>query len=103
MFITTANLLDPIQPAFRDRMEIIELPGYTEEEKLQIALKHLVPKQLLENALKPQWIDMTEGAIKSIISQYTREAGVRNLEREIASVCRKVARQVAEGIKRQSE
>nr|HUM34075.1 endopeptidase La [Candidatus Saccharicenans sp.] len=99
MFITTANLLDPIQPAFRDRMEIIELPGYTEEEKLQIALKHLVPKQMTENALRPEWIEITEGAIKAIISQYTREAGVRNLEREIAAVCRKVARQVAEGHK----
>ena len=99
MFIATANLLDPIQPAFRDRMEIIELPGYTEEEKLQIALKHLVPKQMTENALRPEWIEITEGAIKAIISQYTREAGVRNLEREIAAVCRKVARQVAEGHK----
>jgi len=99
MFITTANLLDPIQPAFRDRMEIIELPGYTEEEKLQIALKHLVPKQMTENALRPEWIEITEGAIKAVISQYTREAGVRNLEREIAAVCRKVARQVAEGHK----
>lgn len=97
MFITTANLLDPIQPAFRDRMEVLSLPGYTEEEKLQIALRHLVPKQVEENALNKNLISFTNGAIKKIISQYTREAGVRNLEREIASVCRKVARKVAEG------
>ncbi len=97
MFITTANLLDPIQPAFRDRMEIIHLPGYTEEEKLQIAIQHLVPKQIKENALTPRLITFTGGAIKKAISVYTREAGVRNLEREIASVCRKTARRVAEG------
>jgi ATP-dependent Lon protease len=97
MFITTANLLDPIQPAFRDRMEILKLPGYTEEEKLQIALRHLVPKQIQENALSNEYISFTKGAIQRIISLYTREAGVRNLEREIASVCRKVARKVAEG------
>jgi len=97
MFITTANLLDPIQPAFRDRMEILRLPGYTEEEKLQIAMRHLVPKQIKENALDEILIVFTKGALKKIISLYTREAGVRNLEREIASVCRKVARQVAEG------
>jgi ATP-dependent Lon protease len=100
MFITTANLLDPIQPAFRDRMEILELPGYTEEEKLQIALQHLVPKQVAENALTSAMISFTPGAIKKIISLYTREAGVRNLEREIAAVCRKVARKVAEGRKK---
>ncbi|MFQ6038754.1 MAG: endopeptidase La, partial [Candidatus Aminicenantales bacterium] len=100
MFITTANLLDPIQPAFRDRMEILHLPGYTEEEKLQIALRHLVPKQIKEHALTSKHISFTRGAIQKIISLYTREAGVRNLEREIASVCRKVARRVAEGRKR---
>jgi ATP-dependent Lon protease len=99
MFITTANLLDPIQPAFRDRMEILELPGYTEEEKLQIAVRHLVPKQVAENGLTPKLIGFTAGGVKKIISLYTREAGVRNLEREIASVCRKVARKVAEGRK----
>jgi ATP-dependent Lon protease len=99
MFITTANLLDPIQPAFRDRMEILQLPGYTEEEKLQIALRHLVPKQIKENALNEKLISFTKGAIQKIISLYTREAGVRNLEREIASICRKVARKVAEGKK----
>jgi ATP-dependent Lon protease len=100
MFITTANLLDPIHPAFRDRMEIIRLPGYTEEEKLEIALQHLVPKQVKENALTPKLIQFTSGAIKKIISVFTREAGVRNLERELASVCRKVARRVAEGKRR---
>jgi len=99
MFITTANLLDPIQPAFRDRMEILELPGYTEEEKLQIAIKHLIPKQIGENALDSKFINFSEGSVKKIISLYTREAGVRNLEREIASICRKVARKVAEGHK----
>jgi ATP-dependent Lon protease len=99
MFITTANLLDPIHPAFRDRMEVLNLPGYTEEEKLQIALRHLIPKQIKENALSNKWISFTKGAIKKIISQFTREAGVRNLERDIASVCRKVARRVAEGKK----
>ena len=97
MFITTANLLDPIQPAFRDRMEIIQLPGYIEEEKLEIAQQHLVPKQVKENALTLRLIQFTSGAIKKIVAVYTREAGVRNLEREIASVCRKVARKVAEG------
>ncbi|HEX2695297.1 MAG TPA: endopeptidase La, partial [Acidobacteriota bacterium] len=99
MFITTANLLDPIQPAFRDRMEVLELPGYTEEEKLEIAKKHLIPKQVAENALNEKFIEITDGAVKKIVSLYTREAGVRNLEREIASVCRKVARKVAEGRK----
>ena len=99
MFITTANLLDPIQPAFRDRMEVLELPGYTEEEKLQIAVRHLIPKQVAENALTPKLISFTGGAVKRIISLYTREAGVRNLEREMASVCRKVVRKVAEGKK----
>jgi ATP-dependent Lon protease len=99
MFITTANLLDPIQPAFRDRMEVLELPGYTEEEKLQIAVRHLIPKQVAENALTPKLINFTSGAVKKIISLYTREAGVRNLEREMASVCRKVVRKVAEGKK----
>ncbi len=97
MFITTANLLDPIQPAFRDRMEIIELPGYTEEEKLEIALRHLIPKQVAENGLNNKLISFSRAAVQKVISQYTREAGVRNLEREIASVCRKVARKVAEG------
>ncbi len=97
MFITTANLLDPIQPAFRDRMEVIRLSGYTEEEKLTIARRHLVPRQIAENGLKGAQIEFSENAIKALIAEYTREAGLRNLERCIASLCRKVARQVAEG------
>ena len=97
MFITTANLLDPIQPAFRDRMEVIRLSGYTEEEKLTIARRHLVPRQIVENGLKGAQIEFSENAIKALIAEYTREAGLRNLERCIASLCRKVARQVAEG------
>ena len=99
MFITTANLLDPIQPAFRDRMEVLELPGYTEEEKLEIARRHLLPKQIKENALKAAQIQLTDNAVRKIISLYTREAGVRNLEREIGAVCRKTARKIAEGKK----
>lgn len=97
LFITTANLLDPIQPAFRDRMEVIELSGYTEEEKLAIAKKHLIPKQLGEHGLKERQVQFADAGIRAIISGYTREAGLRNLEREIGSVCRKVARKIAEG------
>ena len=100
MFIATANMLDPIQPAFRDRMEVIRLVGYTEEEKLVIAQRHLVPRQVDANGLKADGIEFSENALKSLIADYTREAGLRNLERAIASVCRKVARQVAEGRKR---
>ena len=99
MFITTANLLDPIQPAFRDRMEIIRLSGYTEEEKLIIAQRHLVPRQIEENGLSKEKIEFSENALKALISDYTREAGLRGLERAIGAVCRKVARQVAEGRK----
>lgn len=97
MFITTANLLDPIQPAFRDRMEVIELTGYTEEEKLAIAKKHLVPKQYAEHGLKPKHLHISDATLRAVISQYTREAGLRNLEREIGGICRKVARKIAEG------
>ena len=97
MFITTANLLDPIQPAFRDRMEVIRLSGYTEEEKLTIARRHIVPRQVDQNGLKADQIDFSENAIKALIRDYTREAGLRNLERAIAAVCRKVARHIAEG------
>ncbi|MDF0643491.1 MAG: endopeptidase La [Nitrospira sp.] len=97
MFITTANLIDPILPALRDRMEIIEIPGYTEEEKLGIAQKYLIPRQLSEHGITEKHIKISEPAIRQIIMHYTREAGVRNLEREIANVMRKVAKKVAEG------
>ncbi len=120
MFITTANLLDPIPPALRDRMEVIHLPGYTEQEKLQIARQFLVPKQLAANGLtrtedtglrtetenpllSPQSsvlstdLQFSESALRQLIGSYTYEAGVRNLEREIGAICRKVARRVAEG------
>ena len=100
MFITTANMLDPIQPAFRDRMEIISLSGYTEEEKLEIAKRHLIPKQIDQHGLTKSQIQFTDDGIRTIINQYTQEAGLRNLEREIASVCRKVAKQVATGEKK---
>jgi ATP-dependent Lon protease len=97
LFITTANVMETIQPAFRDRMEVISLSGYTEQEKLQIAVRHLIPKQLKENGLKPEQIEIPAPVLKVIITQYTREAGLRNLEREIGAVCRKVARKIAEG------
>ncbi|MDY6987412.1 MAG: endopeptidase La [Thermodesulfobacteriota bacterium] len=99
MFITTANLADPIPSALRDRMEIIELAGYTEEEKLAIAQQFLMPRQIKENGIKAKQINLGPGALRKIISEYTLEAGLRNLEREIATVCRKVARKVAEGEK----
>ncbi len=97
MFITTANLIDPILPALRDRMEIIEIPGYTEEEKLGIAQRYLIPRQLDEHGITGRHVRITEPAIRMIIANYTREAGVRNLEREITNVMRKVAKKVAEG------
>ncbi|WP_455242771.1 endopeptidase La [Petrachloros mirabilis] len=97
MFITTANLIDPILPALRDRMEIIEIPGYTEEEKLGIAQRYLIPRQLSEHGITEKHVRIGEPAIRQIITNYTREAGVRNLEREIANVMRKVAKKVAEG------
>ncbi|MCK5005185.1 MAG: endopeptidase La, partial [Candidatus Aminicenantes bacterium] len=100
LFITTANLLEPIQPAFRDRMEIINIHGYTEEEKIEIAKKHLIPRQIKSNGLSKKLISFSTGAIRNIIGLYTREAGVRNLEREIGSVCRKVAHKVATGTKK---
>jgi ATP-dependent Lon protease len=97
MFITTANLLDPIPPALRDRMEVIELAGYTAEEKLEIARRHLIPKQLAENGLTAEQTVFPEAGLLQLIHHYTREAGLRNLEREIGSICRKVARGVTEG------
>ena len=99
MFITTANMLDPIQPAFRDRMEIIQLSGYTEEEKVEIAKRHLMPKQTAQHGLTNEQIQFTDEGLRTIINLYTQEAGLRNLEREIAAACRKVAKQVALGEK----
>jgi ATP-dependent Lon protease len=100
MFITTANRVDTIPAALEDRMEVISLPGYTEREKLMIAKRYLVPKQMKENGLRKSLLNLTDRALEKLIRDYTREAGVRNLEREIASVARKVARRIAEGNKK---
>jgi ATP-dependent Lon protease len=97
MFICTANLTDTIQPAFLDRMEVIRLSGYTEDEKVEIARRHIIPKQLEEHGLTPENLEIPEKTLRATINGYTREAGLRNVEREIASICRKVARRVAEG------
>jgi ATP-dependent Lon protease len=97
LFIATANILDTVPPALQDRMEVINLAGYTVEEKLHIARKYLVPRQLEANGLKASQIELADSALNAIIDEYTREAGVRNLERTIGTICRKVARQVAEG------
>ena len=97
MFIATANMLEPIQPAFLDRMEVIRLSGYTEEEKMRIARLHLIPKQMKENGPTEENIEFTDEGVKAVISGYTKEAGLRNLEREIAAVARKVAVKVARG------
>jgi len=97
LFLTTANVLDPVPPALRDRMEVLELAGYTEEEKLKIAIEHLLGKQIANHGLTGDHVEFTEPAIRAIIRGYTREAGVRNLEREIGALCRKVARRRAEG------
>jgi ATP-dependent Lon protease len=97
MFITTANLLDPIPPALRDRLEVISFSGYTEEEKLQIAQKFLIPKQIKEHGLSEEQLIFPEETVRIIIREHTREAGVRNFEREIANLCRKIARRVAQG------
>ena len=101
MFITTANLLDPIPPALRDRMEVLELTGYTEEEKLEIAFSHLLPRQLEAHGLTKEQMEVAPEAVRRVIASYTREAGLRNLEREIAALCRGVAREVAEGGRQQ--
>ncbi len=100
MFITTANWLDPIPAVLRDRMEIIRLPGYTDIEKLAIARIHLIPKQLDNHGLSSSRLHITDKAVQAIIDGYTREAGLRNLEREIAAVARKAARRVASGYKK---
>src|SRR5215467_9571278 len=97
LFICTANMLDTIPEPLRDRMEIIELQGYTEDDKVHIAQKYLVPKQIEENGLKPEQIEIPEEAVRFISRHYTREAGVRNLERNIGTMCRKQARRIAEG------
>ncbi len=98
IFITTANLLDPILPAFKDRMEIIHISGYTDLEKLKIAQKYLIPRQLEENGISDDHLIFKEKAILKIINEYSKEAGVRNLEREIATICRKKAKKIVEGI-----
>jgi ATP-dependent Lon protease len=99
IFMTTANVLDTIQPPLRDRMEIIRLAGYTEEEKREIARRHLLPKQMEENGISARDLHIANGALRMMIQQYTQEAGLRQLEREIGSICRKVARRLAEGHK----
>jgi ATP-dependent Lon protease len=100
LFITTANVLDPVPPALRDRMEVLEIPGYTEEEKLAIACEHLVQKQIGNHGLTPDQLTIGDDALRLVIRGYTREAGVRNLEREIGALCRKAARRRAEGDER---
>ena len=97
MFICTGNVLDTIPGPLRDRMEIIQLPGYTEEEKIEIARRYLVKRQLEANGLKPEQVSLTDAALAAIVRDYTREAGVRNLERELGSVLRRVAMRIAEG------
>jgi ATP-dependent Lon protease len=97
LFITTANMLDPIAEPLRDRMEIIELQGYTEEEKVHIAFRYLIPRQIDENGITPEQIEFPEEGVRYIIRHYTREAGVRSLERTIGTICRKQARRLAEG------
>ena len=97
LFICTANLLDPIPPALADRMEVIQLSGYTNEEKLAIARRYLIPRQLSDNGISGKQLEISNDAVLRIIAEYTKEAGLRNLERELASICRKIARKVAEG------
>jgi ATP-dependent Lon protease len=100
LFIATGNLLDPIPPALRDRMEIIQLPGYTQQEKIEIGKRFLIPKQLENHGLTPKNVEFTDEAMVELVQAFTKEAGVRNLEREIANIMRKLARQVVEGRKR---
>lgn len=100
IFMTTANILDTVQSALRDRMEVIRLAGYTEEEKLEIARRHLLPKQMEENGITPRDLNISRTALAAMIQRYTQEAGLRQLEREIGSVCRKVARRIGEGQKK---
>jgi ATP-dependent Lon protease len=97
MFITTANILDPVPPALRDRMEVLELPGYTEDEKAKISVEHLLPKQIKNHGLADAHISFTEESVRAVVRGYTREAGVRNLERQIGAVLRNAAVRVAEG------
>ena len=103
MFIATANMLETIPSPLLDRLEVFQLPGYSEEEKTQIAQKYIIPKQLEQHGLAAKDLTITDTAIRKIIADYTREAGLRNLEREIAAICRKVARRRAEGQKRADE
>ena len=102
LFIATGNLLDPIPPALRDRMEIIQLPGYTQQEKIEIGKRFLIPKQMANHGLKEKHVQITDEAMTELVQAYTHEAGVRNLERELANIMRKVARRVAEGRKRKT-
>jgi ATP-dependent Lon protease len=102
LFIATGNLIDPIPAALRDRMEIIQLPGYTQQEKIEIGKRFLIPKQQENHGLKPKHVEITDEAMTELVQAYTKEAGVRNLERELANIMRKVARSVAEGRKRKT-
>ncbi|HUP23603.1 MAG TPA: endopeptidase La [Thermoanaerobaculia bacterium] len=97
LFITTANMLEPIQPAFLDRMEVLRISGYTSDQKLEIARRHLIPKQIRESGLSPEHIRFTDGGLRKALRDYTKESGVRGFEREIAALCRKVAVRVARG------